>query len=67
MHRNCKCRLLAEAFPGAYDGKVFGSAADFANAEWTDHRYERTYELKSLVEGKIVVPDLGRMDVTLVA
>ena len=42
VHRNCKCRLLAEAFPGAYDGKVFGSAADFANAEWTDHRYKRT-------------------------
>jgi hypothetical protein len=67
VHRNCKCRLLAEAFPGAYEGKVFGSAADFAKAEWTDHRYERTYELKNLLNGRIVVPDLAPADVILAA
>ena len=67
VHRNCKCRLLAEAFPGAYEGTVFGSAADFANAEWTDHRYERTYELKNLLNGRIVVPDLAPADVVLAA
>ena len=67
VHRNCKCRLLAEAFPGAYEGKVFGSAADFAKAEWTDHRYERTYELKNLLNGRIVVPDLAPADVVLAA
>ena len=67
VHLNCKCRLIAEAYPGAYKDTIFGSAEDFAKAQWTDHRYNRTYVLKNLVEGKIVVPDLSPMDVTLVA
>lgn len=67
VHTNCRCRLQAETFPGAHDGQVFGSAADFAKAEWTDSRYKRTYELQNLLKGRIVVPDLSPSDVQLVA
>lgn len=67
VHLNCKCRLVAEAYPGAYKDTIFGSAEDFAKSEWKDHRYNRTYVLKNLVAGKIVVPNLSPMDVTLVA
>jgi hypothetical protein len=59
VHFNCRCTLIAEPLPGAFDGTVFGDAKQFESATWKDTRRETEYKLSTFVKKKTVLPGQG--------
>ena len=67
VHTNCRCKLIAEPERGMFKGKVFGDANQYMNAQWKDARYNRTYILSKLLDGKTLLPALAQSDSILAA
>ena len=59
VHFNCKCVMIAEPLPGAFDGTVFGGAKQFETATWKDTRKETEYLLATFVKKKTLLPASG--------
>jgi hypothetical protein len=59
VHFNCRCTLIAEPLPGAFDGTVFGDAKQFETATWKDTRKQTEYNLSTFVKKKTVLAGQG--------
>ena len=67
VHANCRCKLAAEPERGMYKNTVFGDANQYMNTQWKDARYNRTYTLSKLLDGKTLLPALSQSDSILAA
>ena len=67
VHANCRCKLIAEPERGMYKNTVFGDANQYMNTQWKDARYNRTYTLSKLLDGKTLLPALTQSDSILAA
>ena len=67
VHANCRCKLAAEPERGMYKNTVFGDANQYMNTQWRDARYNRSYTLSKLLNGKTLLPALAQSDSILAA